>query len=147
MVGGLDSEPNYVSGMQKKVTVNGLRSIVQFHGLLDNEDLVAKLKTAQVLAVPSSYEGFGIAYLEGMAFGLPAIGTNAGAASEIITDGENGFLIEPDDAKTLSEKLSLLANDRDLLAHMSVMALEHYRQQPTWNERAGRIRDFLLSMI
>ena len=91
-----------------------------------------------MLVVPSSYEGFGIVYLEGMAFGLPAIGTTAGAASEIITDGENGFLIPPDDSETLSERLSMLANDRELLARMSVKALERYRQQPTWDETAGQ---------
>jgi len=147
VVGSLDSEPNYVSAMQKKVTVTGLQSIVQYHGPLDNEDLVAKLKSAQVLVVPSSYEGFGIVYLEGMAFGLPAIGTNAGAASEIITDGENGFLINPDDVKTLSAKLSSLANDRDLLAHMSVKALERYSLQPTWDETAKKIREFLYSLV
>ncbi len=97
--------------------------------------------------MPSSYEGFGIVYLEGMAFGLPAIGTTAGAASEIISDGENGYLIPPDDAATLAERLSTLARDRDLLARMSVKALERYRQQPRWEQTAGRIRDFLLSMI
>ena len=44
------------------------------------------------MVVPSSYEGYGIVYREGMAFGLPAIGTTSGGASEIITDGENGYL-------------------------------------------------------
>ena len=147
VVGGWDTEPNYVSAMQKKVTVNGLRSVVKFHGPLDHADLAAILKSAQVLVVPSSYEGFGIVYLEGMAFGLPAIGTNAGAASEIITEGENGFLITPDDVETLSKKLTLLAQDRDLLESMSIKALERYRYQPTWNETAGQIREFLFSMI
>lgn len=45
-------------------------------------------KNAHTLIVPSSYEGFGIVYLEGMSFGLPAIGTTAGAASELVQDVE-----------------------------------------------------------
>jgi len=147
VAGGLTAEPKYAHAMQEKVTVHGLQSTVHFHGPLDNEELVAKLKSAQVLVVPSSYEGFGIVYLEGMGFGLPAIGTTVGAAPEIITDGETGFLIEPDDAVTLAEKLSRLANDRELLARMSVNALKCYCKQPTWDETAGRIREFLLSMI
>jgi len=143
VVGGMTAEPKYVRAMHEKVSVFGLRSSVYFYGPLDNEDLIAKLKSAHILAVPSSYEGFGIVYLEGMAFGLPAIGTSAGAASEIISDGATGFLIPPDDAKTLAERLSILANDRDLLASMSVNALKRYRQQPTWDETAGNIREFL----
>jgi len=147
VIGGLTAEPKYAQAMQEISKVSGLNSKVFFHGPLDQEALASKLKSAQILVVPSSYEGFGIVYLEGMAFGLPAIGTNAGAASEIITDGENGFLIKPDDVKTLSAKLSLLAKDRDLLAHMSVKALERYRLQPTWNETAKKIREFLYSLI
>ena len=147
VAGGLTAEPKYAHAMQKKVTVHGLQSTVHFHGPLDNEELVAKLKLAQVLVVPSSYEGFGIVYLEGMGLGLPAIGTTVGAAPEIITDGETGFLIELDDTAMLAEKLSRLANDRELLARMSVNALKRYCQQPTWDETAGRIREFLLSMI
>ena len=143
VVGGLTAESRYAQKMQERSQVSGLKSKVVFHGVLDKEDLAQKLRTTHVLVVPSSYEGFGIVYLEGMAFGLPAIGTTAGAASEIITDGETGFLISPDNTKALAERLLLLANDRDLLAQMSVNALERYRQQPTWEKTAGRIQDFL----
>ncbi|MFL7871442.1 MAG: glycosyltransferase family 4 protein, partial [Anaerolineales bacterium] len=143
VIGGLTAEPKYAKEMQQKVEAPGLRSKVFFHGPLDNDDLVAKLKFAQVLVVPSSYEGYGIVYLEGMGFGLPAIGTSAGAASEIISDGQTGFLVPPDDARTLADRLSMLVNDRDLLTRMSLKALERYRQQPTWDETAGQIREFL----
>ncbi|MGD8403212.1 MAG: glycosyltransferase family 4 protein [Anaerolineales bacterium] len=147
VVGGLTAEPEYAQAMQEKVTVHGPRSTVHFHGPLDNEPLLAKLKAAHVLVVPSSYEGFGIVYLEGMAFGLPAIGTTAGAVSEIISDGENGYLIRPDDSKTLAKRLSILKNDRELLARLSLNALRRYRQQPTWEETAGRIQDFLQEIV
>jgi glycosyltransferase involved in cell wall biosynthesis len=145
VVGGLNVELEYARAMQKKSQVSDLKSTVHFYGSLDDGPLIEKLKSAQVLVVPSSYEGYGIVYLEGMAFGLPAIGTTAGGASEIISDGETGFLIPPDDAKTLVKRLSMLANDRELLARMSVNALARYRQQPMWNETAGQIRDFLSS--
>lgn len=143
VVGGLNAEPEYAQKMVQQAEVSGLKSTVSFHGPLDKGPLVEKLKSAQVLVVPSSYEGFGIVYLEGMAFGLPAIGTNAGAASEIITDRRNGFLINPEDADTLAGRLSALAHERELLARMSINALERYRQQPNWDETAERIRNFL----
>lgn len=147
IVGSLHSEPGYAREMQTKSQVASRKSHVFFHGALDNDDLIEKLRYAHVLVVPSSYEGFGIVYLEGMAFGLPAIGTTAGGASEIISDGETGYLVAPDDAAMLAKRLSQLARDRDLLIRLSVNALERYRRQPTWDETAGRIRDFLFSMI
>jgi glycosyltransferase involved in cell wall biosynthesis len=147
VVGSLTADPAYASRMQEKVTVDGLRSTVHFCGALDKDELIKKLKSAHVLVVPSSYEGFGIVYLEGMGFGLPAIGTTAGGASEIISDGEDGYLIPPDHVTVLAERLAALAHDRDVLVRLSINALERYRQQPTWEQTALQIRDFLHSMI
>ena len=143
VVGGLKADPNYAREMQDWSQISSFKSQVFFHGALDKEDLIEKMKFAHVLVVPSSYEGFGIVYLEGMAFGLPAIGTTAGAASEIISDNKTGFLIEPDDTDMLANRLLKLANDRELLAQISVNALDRYCQQPTWDETARRIREFL----
>jgi glycosyltransferase involved in cell wall biosynthesis len=143
VVGSLKTDPAYAQAMQQKASNLGLSSLVTFHSSLDNTPLTEKLKSAHVLVVPSSYEGFGIVYLEGMGFGLPAIGTTAGAASEIICDGETGYLIQPDDAETLAARLTVLASDRALLARMSLNALKRYQQQPTWAQTAADIRNFL----
>lgn len=147
VIGSLTSDPSYAKEMQHLSTVHRLSSAIHFHGPLDNLPLVEKLKSAHVLAVPSSYEGFGIVYLEGMAFGLPAIGTTAGAAGEIIRDGETGFLVAPDDAETLAARLEVLSADRARLAQMGLAALQRYQQQPAWSQTAGEIRQFLQQMI
>ena len=133
--------------MQEYVARNDLSSLVFFHGALDREPLINKLKQAHVIVVPSSYEGFGIAYLEGMCFGLPAIGTTAGAASEIITDGADGFLIQPENASGLKERLKVLDERRDLLIQMSLAARNRYLRQPKWEETALQIREFMLKRI
>jgi glycosyltransferase involved in cell wall biosynthesis len=99
------------------------------------------------LVVPSSYEGFGIVYLEGMGFGLPAIATTAGAAGEIVSDGIDGFLIEPGNAGRLADRLKVLNEDRDVLIRMSLAARARYLRQPKWSETAGRIREFLQSLL
>lgn len=147
VIGGLTAEPRYADEMWRQVTVNDLSSIVTFHGALDKEPLIEKLKQAHVLVVPSSYEGYGIAYLEGMGFGLPAIGTTAGAAGEIITHGENGYLIEPDDSVTLANHLRELGKNRELLVRLSLNAMKKYQLQPKWNDTAGQIREFLARMV
>lgn len=146
VIGSLTAEPKYAKQMQEFVTLHGLSSIVQFHGALNNQPLIEKLKAAHVLVVPSSYEGFGIVYLEGMGFGLPAIGTTAGAASEVIEDGKTGFLIQPGDAQGLADRLKVLNERRDLLLQMSLAARSRYQRQPKWNQTADRIREFLFSL-
>jgi len=147
IVGSLNSESEYTRQIQNFIVKNNLSSFVFLHDSLNNEPLIEKLKQAHVLIVPSSYEGFGIVYLEGMAFGLPAIGTAAGAAGEIIEHAKTGYLIEPNDSITLANHISQLASDRELLTQFSLNARARYIQQPSWNETARQIRDFLQSMI
>lgn len=147
VVGALDSEAAYTKQVQKYVADNNLSSFVFLQGPLDKELLIEKLKQAHVLVVPSSYEGYGIVYLEGMCFGLPAIGTTAGAAREIISDGVDGFLIEPGDADVLANRLRLLSEKRDTLVRMSLAARERYIRQPKWEQTANQIREFLSKQI
>ena len=147
VVGSLTSEARYANQIQDFVRASRLSSHVTFHSSLDREPLIDKLKRAHVLVVPSSYEGFGIVYLEGMCFGLPAIGTRAGAATEIIRNGVDGFLIEPENPGELADKLKLLHEQRNFLIQMSLAARERYLRQPKWEETAGRIREFLLKRI
>jgi len=147
IIGSLDSEPEYTKKMQEFITANNLSSFVFLHGPLDNESLIEKLRQAHILVVPSSYEGFGIVYLEGMCFGLPAIGTTAGAAGEIISDGVDGFLIGPEDVNLLASRLKVMYERRDVLSQMSLAARGRYLRQPKWEESASGIREFLLKRI
>jgi glycosyltransferase involved in cell wall biosynthesis len=82
-----------------------------------------------------------------MCFGLPAIGTTAGAAGEIIEPGRTGYLIAPDDVPALAGYLQSLAKDRELLTHLSLNARERYLRQPLWAGSAKNIRDFLSSLL
>lgn len=143
VVGGLHAEPKYAHEMQRYASIHGLSSIVKFHGPLDSDPLIQIYKQSHVMVVPSSYEGFGIVYLEGMGFGLPAFGTTAGAAGEIITYGKDGYLIQPDDSDTLSSLIKELASNSDLLLKLSLNALKRYKSQPRWNETAKNIKEFL----
>jgi glycosyltransferase involved in cell wall biosynthesis len=147
IVGSLAAEPAHAQKMQDFVRVNGLSSIVHFHGALDREALAEKFRNAHLLVVPSSYEGYGIVYLEGMGFGLPAIGTTAGAAKEIIEHGKTGYLIEPNDPRALASLLSQLAADRNLLTQLSLNARQRYIRQPSWEQTAANIRSFLLDTV
>jgi glycosyltransferase involved in cell wall biosynthesis len=101
------------------------------------------MQSSHILVIPSYHEGYGIAYLEGMGFGLPAIATTAGGTREIITHGVNGFLVPQENAFRISEDISRMINDRQLLIKMSKAALERFHQHPSWENSMSRIRPFL----
>ncbi|MFC1936110.1 glycosyltransferase family 4 protein [Chloroflexota bacterium] len=145
VVGSLEVNPGYAGDMRRWVGVEGWYEQVTFTGALNDQALVDRLAEAQVLAVPSSYEGYGIVYLEGMALGLPAIASTEGAAREIITHGADGFLVPLDNPASLAAHLTGLHQDRQRLAEMGAQARARFDAHPTWEDTASRFRAFLLS--
>ena len=146
VAGSLTMDEAYTRSIRSQLQAAGLEHSVHLLGSLNDEALASELETSHVLVVPSSYEGFGIVYLEGMSFGLPAIATTAGAASEIITSGENGYLIPPGDAAALAECLRRLAQDRQHLLELSLAARQCFLAHPTWQQSMAKIREFLLTL-
>ena len=113
-------------------------------GTVSDEELAVLLRQHHLLAVPSSYEGFGIVYLEARRFGLPVIAGDAGGVREIVSHGVDGFLVPPGEAAPLARGLSSLLSNRDLLVQMSLAALAAAACQPTWEGGAAAVREFLL---
>jgi glycosyltransferase involved in cell wall biosynthesis len=146
VVGSFDADISYAQRVFQQVKHTGLESSIQFHGAQSDKTLEYLLEKSHVLVVPSSFEGFGIVYLEGMSFGLPAIGTTKGAASEIIVHGETGYLIKPEDSNGLSTFLRSLCHDRKLLAKLGIAAQQRFRQFPNWEQSMAKVRGFLLNI-
>ena len=147
VVGSLEMDMDYVDRIIRRVKRYGLFAGIEFFGPLGETELKQIMLDSQLMVMPSSYEGFGIAYLEGMGFGLPAIASTAGGAAEIINHGENGFLVPPDDASLLQEYIMELIADRELLTEMSHAALQRYLRHPTWEDTSARTRNFLVSLL
>jgi len=143
VVGSLTVDPAYVRSIRRQIARKGLEDCVGLSGSLPDGELASRLAQSHVLAVPSSYEGFGIVYIEAMGFGLPIIASNVGAAPELITHGREGFLIHPGDSAGLAQCVGALHRDRGHLARISLAALKRYTEHPTWTESSERIRQFL----
>jgi N-acetyl-alpha-D-glucosaminyl L-malate synthase BshA len=62
------------------------------------------LNTADVMLLPSDLESFGLAALEGMACGVPAVCSRVGGVPEVINDGVEGYLVETRDVKTMAAR-------------------------------------------
>jgi glycosyltransferase involved in cell wall biosynthesis len=138
IAGNPNIDRRYAETIQRRLTPQ-----IKLLGSLNDVQLADQFAISHLLVVPSQYEGFGIVYLEGMGFGLPAIASTSGGASEIITHGENGFLIEPNDAASLTHHLQSLIFNHQLLIEMSLNALERFKKHPTWEASMGRVREFL----
>jgi len=105
------------------VTELKLNDCIDFIG--DVKDISKYYNTAKIFVLHSNYEGFPNALIEAMYYGLPCIATNCPSGpSEIINDGENGFLIPVNDQLHLEKKLSLLIHNTDLQIQFKEKAIE-----------------------
>ncbi len=147
VVGNQEADPAYARTIQSQTTDIDLTAHVMLSGSLTDRDLSARLTQSHLLAVPSSYEGFGIVYLEAMGFGLPVFASTRGGAREIVTHQREGFLVPPGDAVMLAGHIRELVQDRERLLQMSLAAYQRYRAFPTWTESSERIRRFLETMV
>ncbi|WP_049902939.1 glycosyltransferase family 4 protein [Halococcus agarilyticus] len=147
VVGSPDANPRYASSIRRLVAGLGVDDRVTFAGELPDGALRDALSRSHVLAMPSTHEGFGIAYLEGMSFGLPALATTAGGARAVVTHGETGFLLRPGDPGTVARAVRTLEADRERLAEMGTAARERYTAWPTWAETTDRVRAFLDGVV
>ena len=77
-------------------------------------DVRAVLSAADIHAMPSRWEGFGLSAAEAMAAGLPVVATDVGGLREVVADGETGLLVRPGDPFALAEAIETLARDADL---------------------------------
>jgi glycosyltransferase involved in cell wall biosynthesis len=143
---GSESDVAYAEKIRQQARDLGIESSVRFEGRLGDDALADRLAESHLLAVPSSHEGYGIVYVEGMGFGLPAVATTAGGAAEIVTHGEDGFLVPPDSPRDVAEAVEALRSDRDRLREMSLAARRRFERHPGWDESMARARRFLESV-
>lgn len=96
----------------------GLPTNMRFLGRLSSAGLIQAYRECDVALVPSRYEGFGYAALEGMACGKPVLGFACGSVEEIVDDGVSGYLTMVDDLEALHRKAIVLASDATLRERM-----------------------------
>jgi glycosyltransferase involved in cell wall biosynthesis len=101
-----------------------VEKVVVFHGKTNPEAVPLYYRSADFCVFPSRRDSAGLTLLEAMSSGAPVIASNRGGTPEIITQGKNGILFEPDDANALPEALLSLSQDSDLRKKLSSNALK-----------------------
>jgi glycosyltransferase involved in cell wall biosynthesis len=102
-------------------------------GAVSSEQLAALYDAADLFVLASYFEGYGMAYSEALAHGLPVIGTTAGAITETVPR-EAGLLVPPGDAAALAAALRRAITDSDLRQRLAGSAFAAARQLPTWSQ-------------
>jgi glycosyltransferase involved in cell wall biosynthesis len=93
---------------------SGIQSHIEFLGWKGREEVVRVLQGCEVFVLPSRFETFGIAILEAWACGKPVVATTAGGIPEIVENGKNGILVEPDNPAALAQALASVLQDSAL---------------------------------
>lgn len=96
----------------------GISDLIHYVGPVPYDKLEKSYQYADIFVLTSLSEGMPAVILEAMGCGLPIIASNVGGNNEIVSEGENGFLIEGDDIDTLAERLAELINNKELRVRM-----------------------------
>jgi glycosyltransferase involved in cell wall biosynthesis len=131
--------------LDEAVARSGLGGSVKFLGWID--DLSSVLGRWNIFVMPSLEEGFPIAALDAMAAGLPVVASAVGGVPELIQDGKTGWLVPPQDAEALADRLRPLLSEPDLRLSMGAAGYERVRDHfsaAQMTEQFARLYDELL---
>jgi phosphatidylinositol alpha-1,6-mannosyltransferase len=133
---------------ERRVSASGLREQVMFLGEVDDLERDRWLGRARVFAMPGRLtangggEGFGIAYLEAAAHGLPAVAGNAAGACDAVIDHVTGLLVDPTDHVAVANAVTRLLLDRQLAESLG-RAGELHARSLAWPKVAQKVEDLL----
>jgi glycosyltransferase involved in cell wall biosynthesis len=99
-----------------------------------------------VLVLPSLSEAFGLVITEALSCGLPVITTPNSGGPEVITDGENGFIVPVRSSEAIAERLEVLHCDRKRLREMSAAAFQR-ADEHSWSNYRARISHIMRGII
>jgi glycogen synthase len=119
VVGGTGPE---LPALQSLVRAHRLERNVHLAGPMSRTDVAAAMRAAEVFAMPSRIEAFGIVLLEAWRAGTPAVASSNGGASEFIDDGITGLLVDPCDTPSLARGIDRLLGDAALRARIASAA-------------------------
>ena len=109
-------------------------------GAVTTGRLAELYRGADLFVLASRYEGYGMAYTEAIAYGLPTIGTTAGAIPDTLP-GDAAILVEPDDVGALASALRRLIADKNERQRFASTARAAAARLPTWRESAVLFAD------
>jgi len=146
IVGSLARDPEVTANIRAAIAAHGLQDRVTLRGELDGADLHAAYVSADIFALASRHEGYGMVFAEALARGLPIVACAAGAVVDTVP-AEAGLLVPPDDPAAFAAALRRVLSDSSLRRQMSEAAWDHGRRLPTWSDTAAAVSEALWASV
>jgi glycosyltransferase involved in cell wall biosynthesis len=135
IVGDNTRSPETVARLDDDIVRYGLSDRIEITGPVSQVYLAEIYAAADLFVLPSRFEGYGMAYTEALAHGVPVIGTNAGAIPDTVPPAA-GILVKPDDVDALANTLRQLIDDAPELERLAAGARAASASFPTWRDSA-----------
>jgi glycosyltransferase involved in cell wall biosynthesis len=125
--------------LEAQVRELGLNGRVGMPGRVPEPDLHRAFHEANVLVLPSiidkrgDTEGLGVVLLEALAYRIPVIGSAIGGITDIITDGETGLLVPPENAPAIAAAIQRIATERGLGERLADAGRRRVRERFGWD--------------
>ena len=145
IVGDTMRAPDCVSRLRCGIEALGLADRVTLTGTVTPGTLETLYQHADAFVSASHFEGYGMAYAEAIAHGLPVIGTRVGAAADLVPNGA-GILTPPGDVDALAKALRRLIADPSLRSGMAAGARAAAANLPSWEQALHRFEAVLSAM-
>lgn len=136
IVGDDQRSPSCTQAIKALLKQYKLEARVHLVGSQTATQLAKYYEEADLFVLASRYEGYGMAYTEALAWGLPVIGTDGGAAVQTLATPA-ACLVPVEDTTMLAQTLRTLISDSSTRQSMREAAFEHAQQLPTWGD-AGK---------
>jgi glycosyltransferase involved in cell wall biosynthesis len=123
----------------------GVADRVRFLDFVPDHDLPALYKNAELFALPSLYEGFGLPVLEAMVHGVPVVVSNTSSLPEIAQ--EAGIYVDPSDTGSITKGLEQALKEKDTKAEKTRIALgKELTKRFSWDRAADQVLDVLTNV-
>lgn len=132
-VGSLDRDPVTTRSVRRVISAVGLDHRVTLAGEWPPQAVVRAYQAAEIFVLPSFHEGYGMAYAEAMAHGLPVIATSAGAIPETVPR-EAGLFVPPGDPSALARALRRLITEPALRVRLAAGSRAAGARLPGWRQ-------------
>jgi glycosyltransferase involved in cell wall biosynthesis len=140
--GSLDMDPPTAHSVLALIRDTELESRVVLAGSVDAAEVAALYDTADLLVMPTLYEGYGMVVAEALARGVPVVSTTTGAIPDLVGD-DAGLLVPPGDETSLAAALQSVLDDPQVRARLQAGARRARERLPTWVGSAATLADAL----
>jgi glycosyltransferase involved in cell wall biosynthesis len=144
---GFEKASGQLAALREHIHEAGCEAIIQVLGTLSIVEKDQALASADCLVLPSYAEGLPMAILEAMSYGIPVIATRVGAIPEVITDGREGFLIEPGDVSALADRMLKISGDPELRRQMGQAARRRVEAEYSLDAMVDRIMNVYAEVL